>query len=86
LIYVRGQVPGPTGSFLLLRDAFRWSWPGRAAANLPFPTVLPPPGAASAGGAGAGAVTVAKRDSRDPYARYREDVGEYAEGATWKTE
>lgn len=76
LVYVRGQVPGPTGSFLLLRDAFRWRWAARAAARLPFPTAAP----------GAGGVAVAKRDGPDPYERYRSDVGEYAEGATWKTE
>ncbi|KAI8468615.1 MAG: translation protein [Monoraphidium minutum] len=82
LLYVRGQVPGPAGSQLLLRDAFRWRWPARAALGLPFPTVLPTaPGDAAAGG-----VTVAKRDTPDPYERYRSDVGEYAEGATWKTE
>jgi large subunit ribosomal protein L3 len=89
LVYVRGQVPGPTGSFLLLRDAFRWQWRGRAAAGLPFPTALPaaaPGDAAAAASPSDAAVTVAKRDSPDPYARYREDVGEYAEGATWKTE
>lgn len=57
LLYVRGQVPGPQGSFVLVRDAFRWKWTERQAAELPFPTHigdLPP-------------VTVAKRDGADPY-------------------
>lgn len=57
LLYVRGQVPGPQGSFVLVRDAFRWKWAERQAAELPFPTHigdLPP-------------VTVAKRDGADPY-------------------
>lgn len=90
LLYVRGQVPGPAGGMLLLRDAFRWHWPQRAALNLPFPTVPQPAGGAAAGDAAAapaaGGVSVARRDSPDPYERYRSDVGEYAEGATWKTE
>ena len=87
LLYVRGQVPGPAGSCLLLRDAFRWHWPERAALNLPLPTALPLPaeGAAAAAEAG-GPASVARRDTPDPYERYRSDVGEYAEGATWKTE
>ena len=57
LLYVRGQVPGPQGSFVLVRDAFRWKWAARQAAELPFPTHIgaPPP------------VTVAKRDGPDPY-------------------
>lgn len=57
LLYVRGQVPGPQGSFVMVRDAFRWRWPERQAAGLPFPThigELPP-------------VAVAKRDGGDPY-------------------
>jgi hypothetical protein len=57
LLFVRGQVPGPQGSFVLVRDAFRWKWMQRQAAELPFPThirELPP-------------VSVAKRDGGDPY-------------------
>jgi hypothetical protein len=57
LLYVRGQVPGPQGSFVLVRDAFRWKWPQRQAAELPFPTHigdLPP-------------MAVSKRDGIDPY-------------------
>jgi ribosomal protein L3 len=57
LLFVRGQVPGPQGSFVLVRDAFRWKWTQRQAAELPFPThigELPP-------------VSVAKRDGGDPY-------------------
>jgi len=80
LVYVRGQVPGPTGAFVLLRDAFRWHWRQRAALELPFPTALPAAEAAAAG------VSVAMRDGPDPYERYRSDVGEYAEGASWRTE
>ena len=85
LVYVRGQVPGPAGSYVLLRDAFRWPWAERAACALPFPTAAPGASAAGADGAGAG-VTVARRDRPDPFARYRSDVNEYLEGATWKTE
>lgn len=57
LLYVRGQVPGPQGSFVLVRDAFRWKWAQRQAAELPFPTHMgaTPP------------VAVAKRDGADPY-------------------
>jgi hypothetical protein len=81
LLYVRGQVPGPAGGFVFVRDAFRWKWAGRAAARLPFPAAV------QGGGAAAEAtVAVAPRDGLDPYERYRGDVGEYAEGATWKTE
>lgn len=72
LLYVRGQVPGPQGSFVLVRDAFRWRWTERQAAELPFPTHigdLPP-------------VTVAKRDGADPYRVYREDIGYFE--ANWK--
>lgn len=58
LLFVRGQVPGPAGSFVLVKDAFRWKWAERQAAELPFPThigdTLPP-------------VVVAKRDGMDPY-------------------
>jgi large subunit ribosomal protein L3 len=85
LLYVRGQVPGPAGGFLFIRDAFRWHWAQRAAAGLPFPTALPVPGGEGAMG-GASGVVVAKRDGPDPYERFRSDVGEYAEGADWKTE
>lgn len=74
---MRGQVPGPVGAFLLLRDAFRWHWDARASLGLPFPTAAAP----------ASEVSVARRDGPDPYERYRSDVGEYLEGgASWKTE
>jgi large subunit ribosomal protein L3 len=94
LVYVRGQVPGPAGTFVFLRDAFRWRWPQRAALSLPFPTTPAALAAAAAGGdaveaavaAVSGGVSVARRDGPDPYERYRSDVGEFAEGATWKTE
>jgi large subunit ribosomal protein L3 len=75
LVYVRGAVPGPQGSFVLLRDAFRWRWPERQACNLPFPTHLgeaPPP-------------TVAARPGLDPYLRYRQDM-DYSEAKWAKTD
>ncbi len=38
LVYVRGQVPGPAGQHVLLRDAFNTRHAERLAWNLPHPT------------------------------------------------
>eukprot|EP00879_Flechtneria_rotunda_P008986 GHRR01009409.1.p1 GENE.GHRR01009409.1~~GHRR01009409.1.p1 ORF type:complete len:402 (+),score=114.78 GHRR01009409.1:152-1357(+) len=73
LLYVRGQVPGPQGSFLYVRDAFRWKWAARQAAGLPFPAYL---------GDKLPEVEVAPRDGMDPYRVYREDLGYFE--ADWK--
>lgn len=62
LLYVRGQVPGPAGSFVLVRDAFRWRWTERQAVGLPFPTHIP-----TGQEEELSAVEVAKRDKSDPY-------------------
>lgn len=69
LVYVRGQVPGPQGSFLYLKDAQRMPYerPG-----LPFPTHL---------GAAPREVSVAKREA-DPYKAYVAEVDYFEE--TWK--
>lgn len=58
LLFVRGQVPGPQGSFVYVRDAFRWKWAERQAAQLPFPTFL---------GEALPEVQVARSDRQDPY-------------------
>lgn len=73
LLFVRGQVPGPQGSFVYVRDAFRWKWAERQAAQLPFPTFL---------GEALPEVQVARSDRQDPYRVYREDVGYFE--ADWK--
>jgi hypothetical protein len=58
LLFVRGQVPGPQGSFVYIRDAFRWQWAERQAAALPFPTFI---------GEALPDVEVARSDKQDPY-------------------
>lgn len=58
LLYVRGQVPGPQGSFIYVRDAFRWKWNERLACQLPFPTYL---------GEQLPDVAIAASNKKDPY-------------------
>ena len=40
LLYIRGQVPGPAGEFVFLRDAMGVKREDKAAWGLPFPTFL----------------------------------------------
>eukprot|EP00775_Hariotina_reticulata_P010645 gene10645-10803_t len=61
------------GSFVYIRDAFRWKWPERVAADLPFPTYL---------GDKQTELVTAPSDHLDPYRVYREDIG-FFEGK-WK--
>ena len=70
LIFIRGQVPGPTGSVIQLRDAMRKKWPGRQ--QLPFPTRI---------GEQPGVVQVAS-SVVDPYRVYQQDIGYFSE--KWK--
>ncbi len=69
LVYVRGQVPGPQGSFLYLKDAQRMPY---EKPNLPFPTYVGP---------ALKEVSVAKREV-DPYIAFVAEVDYFEE--TWK--
>jgi len=73
LIYIRGQVPGPAGRFVLLRDAFNVTHEYRSAWGLPFPTFL--------GDATRSKVQV-YRSSKDPYRPYSEETDYFP--ITWK--
>ncbi|KAJ9526278.1 hypothetical protein QJQ45_009749 [Haematococcus lacustris] len=55
LVYIQGQVPGPAGRMVLLRDAFNTPHARRMAWDLPFPTYLGP-GAAVLADTGRGGV------------------------------
>jgi large subunit ribosomal protein L3 len=70
LVYVRGQVPGPSGSFVYLKDAHRVP---EQRGGLPFPTVL---------GAGAPREVAVAKSAADPYRAYVADIGYFEE--TWK--
>ncbi len=66
LVYVRGQVPGPAGSFVYLRDAYNTTPEFRAAWGLPFPTSTEKDLASLP-------VTV-WRNTKDPYRMYTEET------------
>lgn len=65
LLYVRGQVPGPAGQFVYLRDATSKSIAEKAEWGLPFPTFLGNPSELPA--------TVYK-SPRDPYRPFVEEA------------
>ncbi|KXZ41646.1 hypothetical protein GPECTOR_343g86 [Gonium pectorale] len=81
LVYVRGQVPGPVGRSVFLRDSRLAHPAARAAWGLPFPTAIPDPEAEAAAPAPGdvtalpdpGAVSV-WRNPADPYLMYREET------------
>lgn len=64
-MYVRGQVPGPAGKFVYLRDAICVPRERKADWGLPFPTFLGDPAALP--------VTVFKFP-RDPYRPFVEEA------------
>lgn len=79
LLYVRGQLPGPAGQFIYLRDAksvteaFRKTW------DVPFPALTattPVPASVAPGGLSV------YRNPKDPYRSYMEET-DYFE-VTWK--
>ncbi|PNH08117.1 50S ribosomal protein L3-2, chloroplastic [Tetrabaena socialis] len=89
VLYVRGQVPGPAGKSLFLRDS-RLAAPAlRATWGLPFPTHVPSAEAEAAAPA-PGDVTAAPdpaavsvyRNPADPYLSYRADVDYFP--ISWK--
>ncbi|KAG2489376.1 hypothetical protein HYH03_012206 [Edaphochlamys debaryana] len=91
LVYVRGQVPGPAGRSVFLRDSRLANSALRATWGVPFPTHIPSPEAAAAEPA-PGDVTAALpdpasvgvyRNPADPYRMYREET-DYFQGITWK--
>lgn len=69
LVFVRGQVPGPAGQAVLLRDAFSAQPQRQAAWQLPFPTYVPLAGAAK----DAPTVSAGRISSKDPYRAYNEE-------------
>ena len=71
-MYIRGQVPGPAGSFVYLRDAYNTTPEFRANWGLPFPTYV-------SGTTGSTADTAALpvtvwRNPKDPYRMYSEET------------
>lgn len=65
LLYVRGQVPGPSGRFVYLRDAFNVTHEFRSKWGVPFPTYVGDPAVLP--------VSV-YRSEKDPYRMYREET------------
>lgn len=68
LVYVRGQVPGPVGKSVLLRDGRLAQHAIRATWGLPFPTHLPPAPALAlpAGAVGEAAAAAAEAAVAEP--------------------
>ncbi len=89
LVYVRGQVPGPKGRSVYLRDSRRTTPRVRATWGLPFPTHVPSPEELAAAPApgdvtatpDAGAVAV-YRNPTDPYLMYVKETDYFP--ITWK--
>lgn len=65
LLYVRGQVPGPVGRFVYLRDAVRNTHEFRSKFAIPFPSFC---------GDAATAPVVVFKSSKDPYLMYRSET------------
>ncbi|PNW88273.1 hypothetical protein CHLRE_01g022250v5 [Chlamydomonas reinhardtii] len=83
LVYLRGQVPGPVGRSVFLRDSRLASPALRASWGLPFPThvpsaeelkAAPAPGDVSVVPAPDGPGVTAWRNPTDPYLMYREET------------
>lgn len=97
LVYVKGQVPGPAGHHVLLRDAYNVRFPERQSWNAPHPTYL---GEGAAVLADLGKVEMLRavsgdleppkelplveafKGNKDPYHMYQKDT-DYFE-VTWK--
>jgi len=77
LVYVRGQVPGPAGQVVLLRDT-RVPHEQRAQLKLPFPTLI----SAAAGDKKEEAAITVARNPKDPYKPYSAET-DYFE-VRWK--
>jgi large subunit ribosomal protein L3 len=65
LLYVRGQVPGPAGQFVYLRDAYCCSRDEKATWGLPFPTFVGDP---------ASLPTTVFKTPKDPYRSFSEET------------
>jgi large subunit ribosomal protein L3 len=83
LVYLRGQVPGPVGRSVFLRDSRLAPAALRASWGLPFPTHVPTPeevkSAPAPGDVSASDLAVAPgaqvwRNPTDPYLMYREET------------
>jgi large subunit ribosomal protein L3 len=78
LLYVRGQVPGPAGQFVHLRDAVcvpravKEAWGPR-----PYPTCLP-----AASSSSSSEEPSVYRSPKDPYRPYQEEGADYF-GVEW---
>ena len=74
LVYVRGQVPGPAGSFVYLRDAYNTTPEFRAAWGLPFPTCAEET---------AGLPVTVWRNAKDPYRMFTEETDYFPITVSW---
>ncbi|KAF5830157.1 translation protein [Dunaliella salina] len=81
LIYIRGQVPGPAGRMVLLRDAFNVQHEVRSSWGLPFPTALLPAHADSEQQVSRGVKVYQRADAPDPYRAYSDDSDYF--GVKW---
>ncbi len=65
LLYVRGQIPGPAGEFVYLRDAISIQRAVKSDWGLPFPTFLGDPASLPAS---------LYKSPKDPYRPYAEEA------------